>query len=323
MNAESGDRMTQRSLRCASDRPSPVWRTIVKMGTQWQLYVLIMPALIYLILFNYVPMYGVQIAFKDFRASRGIIGSSWVGFKHFERFISYPNFWNIIKNTVSISVYMLTLFPLSLVLALILNELNNQKFKKVAQMITYAPHFISTVVLCSMITLFFGRASGLFNNVREIMGLERVAYLESPGAFQHLYAWSRKWQNTGWGTIIYMAALAGVSTDQVEAAKIDGANRFQIVTHVNLPAILPTVIITLILRCGNLLSVDFDMVYLLQNPLNLSASQVISTYVYDVGLLKAQYSYSAAIGLFNTVINIVFMLIVNAISRRVSEISLW
>lgn len=298
-------------------------RTLRKMLSQWQLYVLILPAIIYLILFNYQPMYGVQIAFKEFRPSLGITGSSWSGLKYFQRFIEYPNFWEIISNTVTISGYMLVLFPMALVLALMLNELTNPKFKKTAQMITYAPHFISTVVLCSMITLFFGRANGLVNNVAELLGMERFAYLESPEAFPHLYAWSRKWQNTGWGTIIYMSALAGVSTELVEAAKIDGASRFQIVMHVNLPTILPTVIITLILRCGSLLNVDFDQVFLLQNPLNLGASQVISTYVYQVGLQNAQYSYSAAIGLFNTVINILFMLVVNAIAKRVSEISLW
>ncbi len=293
------------------------------MLSQWQLYVLILPAIAYLILFNYIPMYGVQIAFKDFRPSLGIIGSKWAGLKYFSRFINHPNFGQIIGNTVRISAYMLALFPLALLLALLLNELNSQKFKKTAQMITYAPHFISTVVLCSMITLFFGRASGLVNNIREMLGLERFAYLESTAAFPHLYAWSSKWQNTGWGTIIYMAALSNVSSELVEAAKIDGASRFQVITHVNIPAILPTVIITLILRCGSLLSVDFDKVFLLQNPLNLGASQVISTYVYQVGLQSGQYSYSAAIGLFNTVINIVFLLIVNTIARRVSEISLW
>ncbi len=293
------------------------------MLSQWQLYILIIPAVVYLILFNYVPMYGVQIAFKDFRPSLGIIGSKWAGLKYFIRFVNHPNFWQIIGNTVTISSYMLLLFPLALVLALLLNELNSQKFKKTAQMITYAPHFISTVVLCSMISLFFGRASGLVNNIRETLGLERVAYLESSAAFPHLYAWSSKWQNTGWGTIIYMAALSNVSTELVEAARIDGASRLQIITHVNVPTILPTVIITLILRCGSLLSVDFDKVFLLQNPLNLGASQVISTYVYEVGLQSGQYSYSAAIGLFNTVINIIFLLIVNAVARRVSEVSLW
>lgn len=305
------------------DRQVLLRRRMRKMLSQWQLYLLILPAIVYLILFSYVPMYGVQIAFKNFRPSLGIMGSQWVGLKYFERFINYPSFGKIMINTVRISSYMLLLFPLNMILALMFNELNNEKFKKTAQMITYAPHFISTVVLCSMISLFFGRANGLVNNVRELLGLERVAYLESAAAFPHLYAWSSKWQNTGWNTVIYMAALSGISSELIEAAKIDGASRFQTVLHVSIPTILPTIVITLIMRCGSLLNVDFDKVLLLQNSLNLDASQVLSTYTYEVGLLSNQYSYSAAIGLMNTVVNIVFMLIVNAIAKRVSDVSLW
>ena len=291
--------------------------------SQWQLYVLILPAIVYLFLFNYMPMYGVQIAFRDFRSSRGILGSPWAGLKYFEKFINYPNFWKIILNTVTLSVYRLVLFPLPLVLALMLNELTNQRFKKTVQMITYAPHFISVVVLCSMVSLFFGRASGLVNNIRALFGYERIAYLESTELFKHLYVWSGIWQNIGWNTIIYISALAAVSPELIEAARIDGANRMQIIYHVNIPTILPTVIIMLILSCGNILSVGFEKVYLMQNALNLDASQVISTYVYDLGLKKGQYSYSTAIGLFNTVINIIFVLSVNAISKRVSEVGLW
>ena len=289
----------------------------------WQLYVLLLPAVVYLILFNYVPMYGVQIAFRDFRASRGILGSKWVGLKYFIKFVTYPNFWKIIRNTVTLSAYGLALFPLALILAMMLNEVGNLRFKKFAQMVTYAPHFISTVVLCSMVALFFGRASGLVNNVRELLGYERFAYMESTAAFKHLYVWSGKWQNTGWNTIIYMSALAGVSTELIEAARIDGANRVQIIWHVNLPAILPTVVILLIMNCGSILSIGFEKVYLLQNSLNLDASQVISTYVYDIGLQSGQYSYSSAIGLFNTVINIMFVMTVNTISKKITDVGLW
>ena len=298
-------------------------KTLFKALSQWQLYVLILPAIIYLFLFNYMPMYGVQIAFKDFRASKGILGSKWVGLKHFIKFINYPYFWKIIRNTVTLSGYKIILFPLPLILAMMLNEVSNVRFKKTAQMITYAPHFVSTVVLCSMVTLFFGRANGLVNNIREMFGYERFAYLESTDAFKHIHVWSGEWQNIGWNTIIYVSALAGVSMEQIEAAKIDGASRIQIILHVNFPTILPTVIIMLIMSCGNILSVGFEKIFLLQNPLNLDASQVISTYVYQLGMENGQYSYSSAIGLFNTVINVIFVLAVNAISRRVSEISLW
>ncbi|MBO4368278.1 MAG: sugar ABC transporter permease [Clostridia bacterium] len=304
-------------------RPNRIYRLMKKALGMWQLYVLLLPAVIYLILFNYIPMYGVQIAFRDFRASKGILGSKWVGLKYFIKFVTYPNFWKIIRNTVTLSAYSLALFPLALILAMMLNEVGSLRFKKFAQMVTYAPHFISTVVLCSMVTLFFGRANGLINNLRELIGYERVAYMESPTAFKHIYVWSGKWQNTGWNTIIYMSALAGVSMELIEAARIDGANRLQIIWHVNLPAILPTVVILLIMSCGSLLSVGFEKVYLLQNSLNLDSSQVISTYVYDIGLQNGQYSYSAAIGLFNTVINIIFVMTVNAISKKVTDVGLW
>lgn len=294
-----------------------------KLLSQWQLYVLILPAVIYLILFCYVPMYGVQIAFRDFRISKGIMGSNWVGLKHFIAFIKYPNFSKIMINTLRISLYSFATFPLSIILALMLNEVDNRKYKKVVQMITYAPYFISTVVVCSMLTLFLNRNNGLLNNIIALCGGERIAFLENPKYFATIYVWSDVWSGIGWGTIIYLSALSGVSPDLVEAARIDGASRFQIVLHVDIPTILPTIIITLIMRCGSILSVGFDKAYLLQNPLNLDASQVISTYVYELGLQSGRFSYSSAIGLFNTVINVVLLFIVNAISKKVADISLW
>lgn len=294
-----------------------------KLLSQWQLYVLILPAVIYLILFCYVPMYGVQIAFRDFRISKGIMGSNWVGLKHFIAFIKYPNFSKIMINTLRISLYSFATFPLSIILALMLNEVDNRKYKKVVQMITYAPYFISTVVVCSMLTLFLNRNNGLLNNIIALCGGERIAFLENPKYFATIYVWSDVWSGIGWGTIIYLSALSGVSPDLVEAARIDGASRFQIVLHVDIPTILPTIIITLIMRCGSILSVGFDKAYLLQNPLNLDASQVISTYVYELGLQSGRFSYSSAIGLFNTVINVVLLFIVNSISKKVADISLW
>ncbi len=268
-------------------------------------------------------MYGVQIAFRDFRISKGIFGSNWVGLKHFAAFINYPNFSKIMLNTLYISLYSFATFPLSIILALMLNEVDNLRYKKTVQMITYAPYFVSTVVVCSMITLFLNRSNGLLNNIIAQFGGERVAFLESPKYFYTIYVWSDVWQGIGWGTIIYLAALSGVSPELVEAAKIDGASRLQIVLHVDIPSILPTIIITLIMRCGSILSVGFDKAYLLQNPLNLEASQVISTYVYELGLQSGRFSYAAAISLFNTIINVGFLAIVNAISKRASGISLW
>ena len=229
----------------------------------------------------------------------------------------------LIALTARISLYSFATFPLSIILALMINEVDNQPFKKSVQMITYAPYFISVVVVASMIILFFNRSSGVINNIIEVLGWERVSFLEIPRLFPAIYVWSDVWQFIGWGTIIYLAALSGVSLELVEAARIDGASRFKIILHISIPAIVPVIIITLIMRCGAILSVGFDKTYLLQNPLNMSASQVLSTYIYEIGLQSGRHSYSAAIGLFNTMINITVLVFVNAIAKRVADISLW
>ena len=298
-------------------------RGLRRILSDWQLYVLIAPAVIYIFLFNYMPMYGVQIAFRNFKPSKGIWGSPWVGLKYFEKFVKNPLFGRLIWNTMRISLYSLATFPLPIILALMINELDNQKFKKTVQMITYAPHFLSTVVVCSMITLFCNKDSGLFNHIAEALGGQRTAFLEKAYLFTPIYVWSGVWKGIGWSSILYIAALAGVSPELVEAARIDGANRFQIILHVNVPSIMPTIVITLIMSCGGILSVGFEKVYLLQNKLNLDASNIIATYVYELGLLNAQFSASAAIGLFNTIVNITLLLIVNAIAKRVSDIGLF
>lgn len=306
----------------AQDRAVRFRRGLRRVLASWQLYALLLPTVVYLIIFNYMPIYGVQIAFRDFRGSRGVWGSQWVGLKHFIRFINYPNFWSILRNTLVISLYSLATFPCSVILALLMNELDNRFFKRTAQMVTYAPHFISTVVVCSMLTLFLNR-NGLFNNVLSMLGAERADYLTMPEYFASIYVWSGVWQGVGFGTIIYMSSLASVSPELIEAARIDGATRMKIIWHVNIPTILPTIVTMLILRCGSVLGVGFEKVFLLQNALNLEASQVISTYVYDLGIQKAQYSYSAAIGLMNTVVNVILLLIVNKISRKVTQVGLW
>ncbi len=289
----------------------------------WQLYLMILPAITTVFIFHYIPIYGVQIAFKDFRTSLGIWGSEWVGLKHFIRFLEYPDFWRIFWNTLRISLYGFATFPCSLVFALLLNELDNQKFKKTVQMITYAPHFISTVVVCSMLMLFFDRSNGIVNNVIAALGGERHSFMTDPNCFDHLYVWSGVWQGLGWGTIIYLAALSSISPELIEAARIDGATRFKIIWHINIPSILPTVITLLILRVGSLVGVGFEKIFLMQNDLNMSVSRVISTYTYEIGLKGGQFSYSSAIGLFNNIINVVLILIVNKISKVVTDVALW
>lgn len=302
----------------------PAWkRNIKRVLSSWQLYVLILPGILYILVFSYFPMYGIQIAFKDFRPTKGIWGSEWVGLKHFIRFFKFPNFWQYIRNTVILSLYGIFTFPIGIIFSLLLNELPNQKFKKTVQMITYAPHFISTVVLCGMVLLFFSETNGFVNAIIEGLGFERIAFLEDVRYFRSLYIGSGVWQNLGWSTIIYLAALAGVSQELIEAARIDGANRLQIIIHINIPTIMPTIIIMFIMSFGSILSVGFEKIFLLQNALNLSVSQVLSTYTYEVGLINAQYSYSAAISLFNTVINITLLIIVNLIVSKLSDISLW
>ena len=288
-----------------------------------QLYVLILPAIISVFIFHYIPIYGVQVAFKDFRASMEIWGSPWVGLKHFARFFEMPFFGMMIRNTLSISLYSLATFPCAVIVALLLNELRNERFKKVVQMVSYAPHFVSTVVVCSMVLIFFDKNRGLANNVLALLGRERISFIETPKYFSSLYVWSGVWSSVGWNTIIYLAALSSISPEMIEAARIDGASQWKILWHINVPSILPTIVTLLILNTGSSLSGGFEKIYLLQNPLNLDASRVISTYVYEVGMGSGQFSYSTAIGLFNNVVNVVCIVLVNQISRTVTHISMW
>ncbi len=289
-----------------------------------QLYLLCVPALIFVFIFNYGPMYGVQIAFRDFSAGKGIWGSPWVGLAHFRRFFNSPQFKTVLKNTLGISFYsLLAGFPFPIIIALLLNQTQNMRFKKTVQTVIYAPHFISVVVLCSMITLFLSPNTGIVNNMLAKLGFEKVFFMAKPELFYDIFVWSGIWQNTGWNTVIYIAALSAINPELYEAAKIDGATRFQTIINIDLPSILPTIVILFIMRTGRFMDVGFQKAFLLQNPLNITASEIISTYVYKVGLIDAQFSYSTAIGLFNTVVNIILILTVNGISRRLSETSLW
>lgn len=289
----------------------------------WRLYVFLLPAILYFTIFHYIPMYGVQIAFKDFYATEGIMGSPWAGFEHFQRFFDSYYFWRLIKNTIILSLYQLILFPLPIIFALMLNELKNGPFKKWSQTLTYAPHFMSVVVIVGMLVAFLDPITGLINHVITSLGGSSISFLTSPEWFRHIFVWSGQWQTLGWGTIIYLAALSGVNPELHEAAKIDGASRMQRIIHINIPAILPTIVVLFILNIGSFMAIGFEKVLLMQNNLNAETSDIIQTFVYQTGLLEGQYSFAAAIGLFDSVINLTLLVIVNQIARKTSENSLW
>lgn len=295
-----------------------------KIYKNWELYIFILPAFLYFLVFSYGPMYGIQIAFKNFIPIQGIQGSAWVGFDHFTRFFGSYYFWDLIWNTLSISLYELAIgFPIPIILALAFNEVKDGFFKRTVQTVTYAPHFISVVVMSGMIISFLSPSTGILVHFIESFGFKAPEFLTDPSWFKTMYVFSGVWQSAGWGTIIYLAALSSVDPGQHEAAIIDGASRFQRIRHVNIPTIIPTVTILLILNIGSLLGVGFEKILLLQNSLNMEASDVISTFVYRSGLLDAQYSFATAVGLFNSVVNAVLLITVNQIVRRMGENSLW
>jgi len=290
----------------------------------WQLYALASPVIAYFLIFKYVPMYGVQIAFKEFMATLGIWGSPWIGFDHFERFFNSYYFERLIWNTLEIGLYELVVgFPVPIILALMINEVRNNKFKKTVQTVTYAPHFLSTIVMVGMIFIFLSPADGIVNRIIAWFGGESVSFMTEPEWFKSIYVLSGVWQQMGWSSIIYIAALAGIDPSLHEAARVDGASRLQRIWHVNLPGIAPTIVILLILNVGNIMAVGYEKILLMQNDLNLEASDVISTYVYRSGILDAQYSFSAAVDLFNAAINCVLLVLVNYAARKIGKTSLW
>lgn len=299
-------------------------QTWLLVKRNYVLYLFLLPALLYIVIFNYWPMYGIQIAFKDYLPYEGIGGSPWVGLKHFNKFFSSIIFWDLLKNTLWISIYSIVAsFPIPIILAFMINYTKNKRLKKLTQTITYAPHFISTVVLVGMLSIFLSPRTGFINTIIEAFGGERIFFLGQKEWFRHIYVWSGIWQGAGWASIIYIAALSGVSPELHEAAIIDGANKLQRIRHIDIPAILPTIIILLILNMGQVMNVGFEKVLLMQNDLNLQISEVISTYTYKMGLVNAQYSYSTAIGLFNNVINFCILIGVNKFAKKVSGTSLW
>lgn len=290
----------------------------------WQLYVVLLIPLILVAIFNYAPMYGIIIAFKDYSTKKGIMDSVWVGFKHFEKFFSSAKSMTIIGNTLILSFYsLLASIPIPIALAIMLNEAKSKHFKKAVQMMTYAPYFISTVVIVSMLFQFTDVRIGIINKIMEIFGVEAVNYMGKAEWFRHLYVWSGVWQGAGYGAVIYIAALSGIPGELYEAATIDGANKWRRIWSIDLPMLLPTVSIMLILNLGQIMNVGFEKVYLMQNAANASVSEVISTYVYKIGLVQNNFSFSTAINLFNSVVNLVLVVAVNAISSKLSNTSLF
>lgn len=301
--------------------------TAMKVRRNWGLLVLLAPALIFAAVFLYRPMAGILIAFKNYKPAKGIFGSPWAangGFKYFLMFFDTYNSWTVIWNTIAISFYTLIAgFPIPIIFALLLNQMQRPGYKRIVQTVTYAPHFISMVVLVGIIRIVFAPSSGLVNLGLEALGLKKVMFLTDANWFRHLYVWSGVWQNTGWDSIIYIAALASVSPELHEAATVDGASKLQRILYVDFPSILPTAVTLLILNTGKVMTVGFEKVYLMQTSLNMAKSEVLSTYIYKIGLVNGQFSLSTAVGLFNSVVNLFMLVTVNFISKRLTDTSLW
>lgn len=307
----------------ADGKSSYFSRLRVDLVRNRQLYLLIIPVILFYILFHYVPMYGAQIAFRDYSPTTGITGSPWVGLEHFIDFFQGRYFWRLLRNTVTLSLAQLIFgFPLPIILALLINELKSKAFSKTVQTITYMPHFISTVVICGMI-IQFTRDDGFITQILTMFGFEERTMLSDQNLFVPVYVISSIWQQTGWSSIIYLAALTGIDPQLYEAAKIDGANKWHQIINVTVPSILPTVIILLIMKMGTILGVGYEKVILLYNPAIYETADIISSYVYRRGLLNGEWSYSTAVGLFNSVVNFSLVIFVNWLSDKTSETSLW
>lgn len=314
----------EKAAQMKIERKSEKKKIVRKIRKNWDLYLLIIPIIAYFIIFKYIPMYGLQIAFKDFIAVDGIFNSPWVGLEHFERFFQSFYFERLLSNTLLIGLYELAVgFPIPIILALMINEVKNKYFKSFIQTITYAPHFLSVVVVVGILYLYLSPQTGIINQLIVILGGEPIYFMAEPAWFKTIFVFSGVWQNMGWSSIIYLAALSAIDPQLQEAAKIDGASRLQRIWHINLPSIKPTIIIMLILQCGSILGVGFEKVFLMQNSLNMSASDVISTHIYRTGILGADYSYSTAIGLFESFVNLIILLLVNYTARKVNKVSLW
>ncbi len=294
------------------------------MKRHWQFYLLIALPLLYIIIFCYVPMPGILMAFERYSPSKGLLGSQWVGFQNFKQFFASPSNTRLIWNTLRIGLYSLIAgFPIPIILAIAVNEVANKRFKKTVQMVTYAPYFISTVVLVGILSQITDPRLGIINKIIELLGGNAINFMGDPKMFDHLYVWSGIWQGVGYSSVIYIAALAGVSKELQEAAVVDGAARWERIWHVDLPSIRPQIVILLIFNVGNVLNIGYEKVYLMQNDLNIQKSEIISTFVYKVGLVNADYGFSAAVGLFNALISIVLIMIANAVAKKTAETSIW
>ncbi|MDF2959458.1 MAG: sugar transporter permease [Paenibacillus sp.] len=312
-----------RSVSTAKSKPTFMKRFTHDFLLNKYLYLMMVPVIAYYAVFHYAPMYGAVIAFKDYTPMKGILGSEWVGLAHFNDFFSSYYFWRILSNTVIISLYSLIFeFPAPIILAILINEVRHQLFKRVVQSITYMPYFISMIVICGMIS-DFTNADGIINTFMTYFGYDGKAMLQKPELFRSVYIISEIWQKVGWESIIYIAALMSIDQEQYEAARMDGASRWKQILNITLPGIMPVITIMFILRMGNLLNVGFEKIILLYNPITYETADVISSFVYRKGLLEFGWSYSSAVGLFNSVINLILLISANYISRKVNESSLW
>ena len=301
-------------------KKNSLWVQVLKNK---HIYILLLPAILAYILFHYAPMGGLIIAFQKFSVTKGIMGSTFVGLKNFEAFLSDVYFWRLLRNTLLINFWGLVFgFPMPIILALLLNEIKNDKFKKSVQTITYMPHFLSVVVVSSLV-LTFVSSQGFINSIIEMFGGDKIAFMSDPKYFRTIYVVSDIWQQIGWNSILYISALSGIDQELYEAATIDGAGRWGKLWHITIPGILGTIMITLIMRIGRMLTLGYDKIILLYNPSIYETADVISTYVYRRGLLNADYSYSAAVGMFNSVFNFIFLMAANTFSRKATGSGLW
>ena len=293
-------------------------------SSNWQFWLIIALPVIYAFVFAYIPMGGIIIAIKDYSIRRGILGSEWVGLKYFKQFLTSTNSVLVIKNTIILGVYtFLVNFPIPILLAIGINEVRNIKFKKTVQLVTYAPYFISVVIMVGMMVQMMDMRTGIVNVLLGKLGIDAINFFGDPKIFRHLYVWSGVWQTAGYSSIIYVAALAGVSPEFHEAATMDGATRLQRIIHVDIPTIMPTIIIQLIFSCANVVNIGMDKIFLMQTSLNASVSEVISTFVYKVGVVNANFGFSTAAGLFQSLVSFGLLVLVNQLSRRMSDTSLW
>lgn len=311
-------------MRAESKKNKPAKPMKLRIWRNRGLYILLIPMLVYFILFNVLPIWGLQIAFRDFKPVLGITGSPWVGLKYIKKFVSSYSFWTLLRNTLVLSVYCLVIcLPLAMFLAIVLKYLPMKRTSRFIQVASYAPHFISMVVLVGMLKTFLMPGSGVVNVILAKLGKNTIDFMGNPNYFPHLYAWTKVWSHLGFNAIIFIAGLTSVSEDLHEAAIVDGADKMQRIWNIDIPSIMPMMIILMIMEAGNLLNVGFEKAFLMQTASNLGVSEIISTYTYKMGLLSTQYSYASAIGLFNNVINCIILVIVNKVAQKTTESSLW